>query len=173
MLNLQEPWSDHLTASAQSWSIVSSFMLFPAGRSNQRNHLQCHGWSLAITCYAMASVREPCEGSRHFIENGCIWKPIVTVFVMIQVSDKVCSKPSSNLITSLLLHNLRAIYNIMAKVRLLTQVINPLFCRTWSNKWYINTTLLGLHQAPFNKMLPWKQCMLLLRKPIFQSFKIA
>ena len=22
-------------------------------------------------CYAMASVREPCEGSRHFIKNGC------------------------------------------------------------------------------------------------------
>ena len=45
-------------------------MLFPAERSNQRNHLQCHSWSVAITCYAMASVREPCEGSRHFIENG-------------------------------------------------------------------------------------------------------
>ena len=71
MLNLQEPWSDHLTASAQPWPIVFSFTLFPAGRSNERNHLQCHGWSLAITCYAMASVREPCESSRHFTENGC------------------------------------------------------------------------------------------------------
>ena len=29
----------------------------------------CHGLSLTITCYAVASVREPCEGSRHFIEN--------------------------------------------------------------------------------------------------------
>ena len=72
MLNLQDPWSDHLTASSQPWPIVFSSVLFPAGPSNQRNHLQCHGWSLAITCYAMASVREPCEGSRHFIENGCI-----------------------------------------------------------------------------------------------------
>ena len=44
-------------------------MLFSFGRSNQRNHLQCQGWSLAITWYAMASVLEPCEGSRHFIEK--------------------------------------------------------------------------------------------------------
>ena len=72
MLNIQDLWSDHLTASAQPWPIVFSSVLFPAGPPNQRNHLQCHGWSLAITCYAMASVREPCEGSRHFIENGCI-----------------------------------------------------------------------------------------------------
>ena len=43
ILNLQEPWSDHLTASAQPRPIVFSSMLFPAGRSNQRNHLQCHG----------------------------------------------------------------------------------------------------------------------------------
>ena len=71
MLNLQVPWYDHLTASAQPWSIVFSSMLFPAGPSYQRSNLYCHGWSLAITCYAMASVREPSEGSRHFIENGC------------------------------------------------------------------------------------------------------
>ena len=71
MLNLQKPWSDHLTASAQPWPIVFSSMLFPAWSFKQTDHLQCHGWSLAITCYAMASVHEPCEGSRHFIENGC------------------------------------------------------------------------------------------------------
>ena len=40
-------------------------------------------WSFSVTCYAMASVREPCEGSRHFIENGCsisyfpLWKPCI------------------------------------------------------------------------------------------------
>ena len=47
-------------------------MLFPAGLfyMYQRSHLQCHGLSLAVTCYTMASVLEPCEGSRHFIENG-------------------------------------------------------------------------------------------------------
>ena len=73
MLNLQEPWSDHLTASSQSWPIVLSSMFHvPCFCLNKlRDHLQCHGWSLAITCYAIVSVHEPCEGSRHFIENGC------------------------------------------------------------------------------------------------------
>ena len=72
-LNLQEPWFDHLTASAQPWPIVFSSMLFTFRRSDQRDHVQCHGWSLAITCYAMASEREPCEGSLHFMENGRIF----------------------------------------------------------------------------------------------------
>ena len=31
-----------------------------------------HGWSLVITWYTMASLHEPCEGSRHFIENDVI-----------------------------------------------------------------------------------------------------
>ena len=47
--------------SAQPWPIVFSSMLFTFGWSNQRNHLQCHGWSLAITCYATTSVCEPSE----------------------------------------------------------------------------------------------------------------
>ena len=72
MLNLQEPWFDRLTASAQPWPIVFSSMLFNFGLCYQRNHLQCYCWSLAITCYDMASAREPCEGSCHLIKNGCM-----------------------------------------------------------------------------------------------------
>ena len=41
-------------------------------------------------------------------------------FGMIQVSDKVCSELSSNLLT-LLLHNLSAVYNIVVNVQLLTK----------------------------------------------------
>ena len=72
MLNFQEPsWFDHLTSSVPPRLIIFSSMLFTFGRSGQRNHLQRHGGSLATMWYEMASVHEPCEGSRHFIKNGC------------------------------------------------------------------------------------------------------
>ena len=53
---------------------------------------------------------------------------------------------NNSLTTSLLLHNFSTVYNIVDEVQLLTKSSTQ-FCRSWSNKWYISTTLLELYQA--------------------------
>ena len=89
--------------------LLCSVPLFTFGWSTRRNHLQVrtyvysniwkeqkgHDWSLAITWYAMAPLGEPCEGPRHFIENGCIhaWRNWLTL-----LAKHHCSGSNSNVL---------------------------------------------------------------------------